>query len=141
MVETASMNDMHFDMILLINQLSGAAENEDVDAVNKAFDEIFEHLREHCQHEEEMMLDKKFPPYPAHKEEHDLALDDMQKAAAAFRDTKDMAAVKKYVELNLSPWFLQHTETMDAVTSMFLENSEVHLAYWERLKPRQKGGF
>ena len=138
MVDTVSMNDTHFDAMLLINKLSTAIQSTNVDAVNEVFIELLEHTKQHCKNEEEMMIEKKFPPYQAHKDEHDLALDDMQKAATSFSETQDFEAAKKYVELNLSPWFLQHTETMDAVTSMFLENSEVHLAYWDRLKPRQK---
>jgi hemerythrin len=136
MVNTQSMNDTHFETMLLINKLSTAIEGADADAVNEILAELIEHTKEHCKHEEEMMLEKRFPPYPAHKQEHDLALDDMQKLASKFTETQDFEAADKYVKLNLTPWFLQHTETMDAVTSMFLENSEVHLAYWERLKKR-----
>ena len=138
MVDTISMNDTHFETLLLINKLSTAIQSADVDAVNEVFKELIEHTEEHCKHEEEMMVEKKFPPYLAHKEEHDLALDDMRKASSDFAETKDMEAAEKYIELNLAPWFLRHTETMDTVTSMFLENSEVHLAYWDRLIPRQK---
>lgn len=138
MVHTPSMNDRHFEAILLINKLSSAVNNNDVDAVNEVFFELLEHTKEHCAHEEEMMLEKKFPPYLAHKEEHDLALDDMQKAATSFSQTNEMEAVQRYLEVNLTPWFLQHSETMDAVTSIFLENSEAHLPYWDRLVPRSK---
>ncbi len=141
MVDTVSMNDIHFETILLINKLSDAIDTANAQGVNSGFEELLDHMKGHCQHEEEMMVEKKFPPYPAHKEEHDLALSDMQEAAEAFKTSGDFDQAKKYIELNLSPWFLQHTETMDAVTSMFLENSEVHLAYWERLKPRKKGGL
>jgi len=138
MVDTISMNDTHFDAMLLINKLSTAVEENNTQAISEGFKELLEHTKQHCKNEEEMMLEKKFPPYQAHKDEHDLALGDMQEAASGFEQTKEVLAVKKYLELNLVPWFLQHTETMDAVTSMFLENSEVHLAYWDRLKPRQK---
>ena len=129
MVDTISMNDTHFDAMLLINKLSSAVEDANVDAVNEVFIELIEHTEQHCKNEEEMMVEKKFPPYLAHKEEHDLALGDMRQAASEFTKTKDVTAVGKYLELNLVPWFLQHTETMDAVTSMFLENSELHLQF------------
>lgn len=138
MVETVSMNDTHYETILLINKLSAAIQNADVDGVKEVFKELIEHTVEHCKHEEAMMVEKKFPPYPAHKEEHDLALDDMRKAALDFTETQDFEAAANYIELNLTPWFLRHTETMDTVTSMFLENSEVHLAYWDRLVPRKR---
>lgn len=136
MVNTPSMNDTHFETMLLINKLSAALQSADTDAVNTVFDELIEHTQEHCKNEEEMMQEKKFPPFLAHKEEHDEALDDMQKAASGFAKTKDIDAARKYLESNLTPWFLKHTETMDAVTSMFLENSELHLQYWDRLIKR-----
>ncbi|MEA1919713.1 MAG: hemerythrin family protein [Campylobacterota bacterium] len=136
MVDTQSMNDTHFEAMLLINKLSTAIQDADVDAVNKNFIELIEHTEHHCKNEEEMMIEKKFPPYLAHKEEHDLALEDMRNVALEFTKTLDMESLKKYIELNLTPWFLQHTETMDAVTSMFLENSEAHLVHWDRLKKR-----
>lgn len=134
MVQTAGMNDRHLEAMLYINKLSSAIQNESVDAVKETFAELIEHTQEHCKYEEEMMLVKKFPPYLAHKEEHDLALADMQKAAADFRQTEDFQASKKYIDSNLSPWFVRHTETMDTVTSMFLENSEAHLPVWNRMK-------
>lgn len=138
MVHTASMNDTHYEAMLLINKLSTAVQSANVESVNEVFSELIEHTIEHSKKEEEMMLEKKFPPYLAHKEEHDLAMADMQKAASDFAQTNEMEPVEKYLEVNLTPWFLQHSETMDAVTSMFLENSEAHRPYWDRLVPRNK---
>ena len=137
MVHTASMNDTHLDAMLLINKLTQALESSNVDDAKATFSELFEHTLDHCKKEEVMMEEKQFPPYLAHKQEHDAAVDDMQKASVNFTETEDFVTALKYVELNLTPWFLQHTETMDAVTSMFLENSEVHKEYWDRLVPRK----
>ena len=133
-VQTAGMNDRHLEAMLLINKLSVAIQNSDADAVKENFIELIEHTQEHCQYEEKMMVEKKFPPYQAHKDEHDLALDDMHKAATSFTKTEDFEVSKKYIESNLSPWFIRHTETMDTVTSMFLENSEAHLPIWNKMK-------
>jgi hemerythrin len=138
MVDTLSMNDIHFDTILLINKLSTAILSADVNKVNAIFEELIQHTIEHSKEEEDMMIAKKFPPYLAHKQEHDIALADMKKVASTFKEREDFDEARHYIEVNLTPWFLQHTETMDAVTSMFLENSEVHLEYWDRLKPRTK---
>ena len=138
MLRTASMNDTHFDEMLLINQLSTAIEQADTEAVNETFKRLIEHTQEHYRHEEAMMLEKKFPPYPAHKEEHDNSLAEMQKEASNFKETQDLEAARAYVQERLAPWFLQHTETMDQVTSLFLENSEAHMPHWERLVPREQ---
>ena len=132
------MNDTHFEAVLLINQLASAIQNAAIDEIDETFKALIEHTQAHYKKEETMMLEKKFPPYPAHKEEHDASLEDLQKAASHFAQTKDVDAARTYVERDLIPSFLKHTETMDAVTSIFLENSEAHLPYWERLVPRNK---
>lgn len=136
MMRTLEMNDTHFETMMLINRLSAAVENGMPETVGEVLNELMEHTLEHCKREEAMMLEKGFPPYYAHKEEHDLALGDMRSAIEGFEKTHNIDEVRTYVETNLEPWFLRHTETMDQVTSMFLENSEVHLEFWKKLKPR-----
>ena len=133
MVPTPSMNDTHLEAMLLINKLSTSVQNADVKALQENFIELIEHTEEHCKHEEEMMVEKKFPKYLDHKKEHDEALEKMSQVALRFNDTKDLEAVQKYIDFNLAPWFIRHTETMDTVTSMFIENSEKHLPYWEEM--------
>ncbi len=136
LLHTPSMNDTHYEAVLLINRLSDAIESTDTEAITTTFETLIDHTKAHYRQEEEAMLEKKFPPYAAHKEDHDGSLDEMRKAAADFARTKDVEALKTYIDNTLVPWFLRHTETMDAVTSIFLENSEAHLPHWERLVPR-----
>lgn len=138
MLKTPVMNDMHYEAVLLINQLSSAIQNADTDEIEKTLQSLIDHTREHYGKEENLMLEKGFPPYAAHKEEHDGSLVEMEKEASHFLQTKDANALGRYVENSLIPFFLRHTETMDAVTSIFLENSEDHLPYWERLVPRKQ---
>ena len=133
MVATSSMNNTHLEAMLLINKLSKTIESGEIKVVNEIFTELIEHTQEHCKHEEEMMVEKKFPKYLDHKKEHDEALSEMQKVALEFKNTQDIEVAKKYIDFNLTPWFIRHTETMDTVTSMFLENSETHLPYWEQM--------
>lgn len=138
MLRTPSMNDTHFESVQLINQLSAAVQNADADEIAETLGALIEHTKVHYRQEEAMMLEKKFPPYPAHKEEHDGSLEAMQAAASAFTQTKDVEALRKYIDFDLVPFFLKHTETMDQVTSLFLENSEAHMPFWEQLVPRNK---
>lgn len=137
MVRTLSMNDAHYESMMLMNKLFSALEYEKVQIIHELLDELFTHTCHHFEDEEAMMVEKRFPPYLAHKEEHDDTLKQMRNEIAQFTEIEDKIVLKNYLEDNLAPWFLRHTETMDAVTSMFLENSEVHLAFWERLKPRK----
>lgn len=136
LLHTPSMNDTHYEAVLLINQLSDAIDSGVPDVIQANLEALIDHTTMHYRQEEEAMLEKKFPPYPAHKEDHDNSLDEMKKEAADFAQTKNAEALKTYVDHTLIPWFLRHTETMDAVTSIFLENSEAHLPHWERLVPR-----
>jgi len=132
------MNDTHFEALQLINGLSSALDTGDADFISQKFEKLLEQTKTHYESEEALMLEKKFPPYPAHKEDHDASLAEMQQEMMEFAQTRDINAVRVYVDQKLIPWFLRHTETMDAVTSIFLENSEAHLPYWERLVPRKK---
>lgn len=136
MLHTPSMNDTHFEAMMLINQLAAALQEGHVKAVHDKLSDLIEHTRTHYDQEEAMMLEKKFPPYPAHKEEHDESMAAMEKAAAEFKESGDIDAVSRYLHRELIPFFLRHTETMDAVTSIFLENHEAHMPHWERLVPR-----
>lgn len=136
-LHTPSMNDTHFEALLHVNRLSTALQQADIGEINEAFAALIEHTKAHYAQEEHMMLEKKFPPYPAHKEDHDNSLAQMEKEASDFARSQDIEALTTYVRQTLIPWFLTHTETMDAVTSIFLENSEAHLPHWERLLPRK----
>lgn len=134
MVEMPAMNDVHLEEMLIINKLSTAAQNDDIATTEATFRELIEHTIEHSKFEEDMMIEKKFPPYPFHKEEHDKALSEMHAEFDKFLSSKNTQAVRSYIEFNYIPWFLHHVETLDGVTARFLENAEEHLKYWDALK-------
>lgn len=136
LLRTPSMNDHHFDAMQLINQLDAAIRRADNEAITNTFDTLIKQTKTHYAHEEALMQEKKFPPYAAHKEDHDASLEAMQTAAADFAQTKEIDALRHYLNNDLTPFFLKHTETMDQVTSLFLENSEAHMPFWDQLVPR-----
>lgn len=136
MLHTASMNDTHFDSIVKINELSSAIETGE--GIDMKLQALIEHTEAHYAEEEAQMLEKKFPPFAAHKEEHDASLAQMRETASSYRENGNAELLQMYLKLELVPFFLKHTETMDAVTSIFLENSEAHLPHWERLVPRNR---
>lgn len=138
LLHTPAMNDTHYEMLMQINRLGDALATADPDTISKSLSALITHTQAHYRAEEALMLEKKFPPYLAHKEDHDNSLAEMNTAADAYKDTNDLNVLRSYIQTDLVPWFLKHTETMDAVTSIFLENSEAHLPYWERLVPRNK---
>jgi len=120
MVAMPSMNDTHLEDILIINRLLAAISAQNSDEVAAIFDELVAHTIGHFSGEEEMMREKMFPPYPVHKGEHDRALDELKLVAQKFHETKDLTFAQNYIEGTLIPWLINHIETLDTVTAMFL---------------------
>ena len=108
----------------MINAISKALENQEIEKVSTMMQELVEHTVAHFAGEEEMMREKMFPPYPVHKGEHDRALNELRVVAQNFEETKDTKALKNYIDAILSPWLIQHIETLDTVTAMFLVHGQ-----------------
>ena len=121
-VAIPSMNDTHLEDIILINKLSSAAQSKDADSASTIFAELIEHTITHFSGEEEMMREKNFPPYSIHKAEHDRVLKELKAVGQRFNEEKDFELIKAYVDGALAPWLIQHVETLDTVTAMFLKN-------------------
>lgn len=121
-VAIPSMNDTHLEDIILINKLSSAAESKDANSASAIFSELIEHTIVHFSGEEEMMQEKKFPAYQIHKAEHDRVLKELKAVGQRFNEEKDFELIKAYVDGALAPWLIQHVETLDTVTAMFLKN-------------------
>ncbi len=123
MVAMASMNDTHLEDIIIINRLSVAVENKDTVLTNSILKELIEHTITHFSGEEEMMREKNFPPYLVHKGEHDRVLKELKAIAQGFAQSDgDFQLVMAYVDGSLIPWLINHIQTLDTVTAMFLEN-------------------
>lgn len=122
MVAMPSMNDTHLEDIIIINKLSKAVKDVDAKATSTILAELIEHTIEHFSGEEEMMRKKKFPPYPVHKAEHDRVLHELQSITKRFNEEQDFLLISAYVEGSLEPWLINHIQTLDTVTAMFLEN-------------------
>jgi len=120
MVAMPSMNDTHLEDILMINRLSNAITAQDAKETQSIFAELVEHTIAHFSGEEEMMREKMFPPYPVHKGEHDRALDELKAVAKHFEEHQDFASASRYIDGTLTPWLINHIETLDTVTAMFL---------------------
>jgi len=122
MVAMPSMNDTHLEDILIINRVSKYVEMNDAQSVSATLKELVTHTIAHFSGEEEMMREKMFPPYSVHKGEHDRALDELKTITLNFEKNKDVRAVGEYITSILTPWLIQHIETLDTVTAMFLQN-------------------
>ncbi|MGQ9368670.1 bacteriohemerythrin [Azospirillum sp. ST 5-10] len=79
------------------------------------------HLRDHLAHEEALMRDYGFPPYPIHKREHDrvrLELEGVETRLAAG----NLALARGYAGEAVPEWFVNHKNTMDAATAAWIRS-------------------
>jgi len=126
MVAMPSMNDTHLEDIILINQLSSAAQSKNYAATKIFIEELVAHTIAHFSGEEEMMQAANFPPYPVHKAEHDRVLKELENISKIFSEGEgDFLLVTSYIDGSLIPWLINHIETLDTVTAMFLKNSGI----------------
>ncbi len=121
MVAMSSMNDTHLEEILIINRLEVAASENDINAVSEILKELVEHTSIHFFDEEEMMEEALFPAFKMHKSEHDRHLHELQSVVKYFDEHKEPSAITAYIQGGLTPWLINHIETMDTMTAKFLE--------------------
>ena len=77
------------------------------------------HTREHFLREESLMREAGFPAYAAHKAEHDRVLADVDAEVRLFREHGDAARLARFLRETLPAWYVNHTRTMDQVTSRY----------------------
>ena len=134
-VDMGNMNDVHENDIKIINELNDLIEeyianesNELFSKLDEKYEEWLNHTIEHFSGEEKMMIEKKFPPYAVHKQEHDNVLNAMKNVQEDLRKTKSAAGVKNFVQNGLVRWLVNHVQTMDTVTARFL-SGKISLAH------------
>lgn len=128
LVDMDNMNDVHFEDVDIINELYElivqyeANESDELfEKINKQYELWFEHTVQHFKNEEEMMLEKGFFAYEMHKYEHSRALEIMENVYEYWKNGKDINALKKYIQVDLIEWLVNHIQTMDTVTAKFLK--------------------
>ena len=67
------------------------------------------------------MEEKRFPPYPFHKAEHDKTLERMAEVLNNFKASNDITILKNYFENELPSWLINHIKTMDTITAVFFK--------------------
>ena len=128
-VEMDFMNEVHKEDADIINNIfeqilkyDGSTES------NTLIDELYqgwiEHTVMHFRNEEIKMQEMHFPPYLAHKGEHDRALQEMRDLFAFWQEHRDIKALKIYFIETLPAWLHTHISTMDTVTARFLATGE-----------------
>ena len=115
------MNRDHAEFVALRDQLLGLLSSKAHTAkVDTLLDELLEHTRRHFAEEERLMQETRFPPYRMHKEEHDNVLTDMSAQIKRWKQGRDAAALRDWLDHNVGDWFVNHVRTMDLVTAGFI---------------------
>ncbi|WP_457622584.1 bacteriohemerythrin [Persephonella sp.] len=126
-VALSKMNDVHSTEIDIVNSLYEAVNRciegkESLETVDKLFREFISDVKEHFSFEQELMEKYGFFAYPMHKGEHDNILNELSSIESIWEEKKDPVTIKDYLENHFAPWIINHVQTMDTVTAMFLSN-------------------
>ena len=120
-VALTEMNDVHYEEIEIINQLHELVLSEqNIELISEKLQELKAHTIAHFANEERLMQEHRFPPYPIHKYNHDMFLNEIAMLAQNWESTKDKKPLKIFLETTLPEWLHNHISTLDTVTAMFL---------------------
>ncbi len=126
-VALPEMNEIHDTEIDVLNNLydtlkkyeKGEASEDDV---TKLLDEFIKDVREHFKFEQGLMEEYNFFAYPMHRGEHDRVLMEILELKKEWERKKDAKLLIDYLENHFVPWIINHVQTMDTVTAMYLSN-------------------
>jgi hemerythrin len=117
------MNKVHEVEIEIVNKLYDAiVENRDITEILKYFDEFLNDVINHFTFEQGLMEKYNFFAYPIHRAEHDRVLYELKSLEKILKEKGDIKTVKDYLENVFKPWIINHVQTMDTVTAMYLSN-------------------
>jgi hemerythrin len=117
------MNKVHDVEIEIVNKLYDAiVKNEDIAEILKYFDEFLNDVINHFTFEQGLMEKYNFFAYPIHRAEHERVLYELKSLEKILKEKGDMKTVKDYLENVFKPWIINHVQTMDTVTAMYLSN-------------------
>lgn len=128
-VDMEFMNEVHKEDVEIINTIFEQILNYDGSEKNalkidKLYEKWIEHTIEHFHNEEIKMQEMRFPPYLAHKGEHDRALQEMKELFTTWKNNRDIKTLKIYFIEILPAWLHTHISTMDTVTARFFATGQ-----------------
>ena len=128
-VDMDFMNEVHKEDIDIINTifehiLKYDESEESTAAIDNLYQQWIEHTVNHFHNEEIKMQEMRFPPYLAHKGEHDRALQEMRDLFNTWQQSRDIKTLKIYFIEILPAWLYNHISTMDTVTARFFATGE-----------------
>ncbi len=128
-VDMDFMNEVHKEDVDIINTifehiLDYDESEESAKIIDDHYNQWIEHTVVHFQNEEIKMQKMRFPPYLAHKGEHDRALQEMRNLFSHWQQQRDIKVLKIYFIETLPAWLQTHITTMDTVTARFFATGQ-----------------
>jgi hemerythrin-like metal-binding protein len=111
------MDDDHDRLETLLRQAPHTADAD----LPRLLDELEVETRAHFAREEELMRAHSVPVLDCHMVQHRLFLAEFDAGRAAVL-TRDMAALRDFLQWTLPQLFAQHVDTVDRVTAGFLRD-------------------
>lgn len=116
------MNNDHDHAAEILSTLLKSLELGEETAITDGLIRFQEHNREHFAREEAEMIRINFPPYGCHKGEHERVLAELAEEIEQWNAKKDTARLEHYLQTTVTQWLVNHINTMDTVTAMFISN-------------------
>ena len=117
------MNRDHAEFVAMREQLLDRLDTQTpAVGVDTLLDELLAHTRHHFAEEERLMQETRFPPYAVHKGEHDSVLVDMSAQVGKWKQYRDVAALRNWLDSSVGDWFVAHVGSMDMVTAGYIDN-------------------
>jgi hemerythrin len=79
--------------------------------------QLYQHTREHFEHEENLMRQLKYPDYPAHVESHNQLIGRLNTVSERIRKA---ALTPQDVQVFMTEWALHHIPKLDAQLSEYV---------------------
>jgi hemerythrin len=112
-VGVAAMDDEHREMMDLINDIyAKLASDPDADQVDECLGDIYNTISLHFALEEKLMRNNRYSEYAAHKDDHEVLLDQIRDLMDDYHDDPQSGSGR--LAEGLADWFVTHFSTFDA---------------------------
>jgi len=130
LVSLDTMNDVHFEEVVILNDLLEQLDSEaDFEAISASLEKLIAHMQEHFAGEEKLMQEANYPSFRMHKGDHDKVLNEARYAEMEWRNRKDADALREYLEDGVVAWLDQHIKAMDTPMADFVTQFDKYKSY------------
>jgi hemerythrin len=117
-----TIDNQHFELASLINQLYNYFESDDYEAIKKTFPSLLQQIKLHFEHEEKLMIEHKFGGFYSHKMEHQQFYQNIKNVEHEF--IKDQKIFDSTILESLRRWFFNHIELKDRKLAEHIKSRE-----------------